>query len=83
MAVLTVSELVTLRKLGRQQWTTAIDFPKSVANASFQSLEDWYEGERATVSTDIDVASSPKSFTNSEKKKIAKAYLLWKQGEGG
>ena len=83
MAALTASEFAELRELGRTNWTTAIDFDKTIANATFQAMEDWYEGERATVSSNIDTASSPKSFTNAEKKLIAAAYLLWKNGEGG
>ena len=83
MAVLDATQLAQLRKLSRVNWTTAIDFDKPIANSTLQSVEDWYEGERATVSSDIDAASSPKVFSNPEKKLIAAAYLSWKNGEGG
>jgi len=83
MAVLNATELAELRKLVRINWTTPVDFNRSVANASFQAMEDWYEGQRSTVSSDIDTASTPKSFSNSEKKLISAAYLGWKNKEGG
>ena len=83
MATLNLTQLGELRKIVRRDWSTPIDFGKPVANSVFQAVEDWYEGQRLTVSSDIAAASSPKSFTNEEKKLIAKAYLLWKNGEGG
>jgi len=83
MAVLNATQLAELRKLTRINWITAIDFNKTIANSTLQAMENWYEGQRATVSSDIDSASTPKSFTNPEKKLIAAAYLGWKNGEGG
>jgi len=83
MAVLTSAQLSELRRLTRVSWITAIDFDKIIANATLQTMEDWYENQRATVSSNIDTGSSPKTFTNPEKKLIAAAYLSWKNGEGG
>ena len=79
MAFLTSGELARLSKLGRQDWITEIDFKKSIINDVFQAIEDWYEGERAIVSSLIDTASGPKSFNNAEKKIIAAAYLVFKK----
>ena len=83
MAALTASQLAELRRSAIRDWTTAIDFGKPIANATFQAIEDWYEGERTVVSGLINTASSPKSFTNAEKKLIAKHYLNWKFKQGG
>ena len=83
MAVLTNQQLAELRKGGRANWTTPIDFDKPIINATFQAIEDWYEGQRAQVSSDIDAASTPKAFSNAEKKQIAAAFLQWKFRLGG
>ena len=83
MATLTATELAELRQQIEREWITDIDFNKSVANAALQSLEDWYEGERATVSGLMDTATTPKTFTGAEKKLIAKSYLKWKFEQGG
>ncbi len=83
MAVLDASQLANLRKRMQREWITPTDFNKSIVNATIQALEDWYEGERSVVSGLMNTASSPKSFTNAEKKLIAKQFLAWKNEQGG
>ena len=83
MAVLNNNELADLRRRTQREWSTDIDFDKSVANAALQAMEDWYEDERTVVSGLIITATSPKAFTAAEKKLIAKHFLAWKFQQGG
>ena len=83
MATLTSSQLARMRRSTRTEWTTPIDFGKSTINAVFQAIEDEFErpfgvpgpGFKLSAAAAITVAATPKVFTNSEKKKIARAYL--------
>ena len=78
MAVLIAAELDKLRQGAEAEKTDAITYVKADANAAFQALEDWYEGERTAVSGLIDTATSPFVFTNTEKKKMAGVFLKQK-----
>lgn len=81
MAILTNTELAALRrKYQREFGEGSIDFTKATINAAFQTIEDWYTSSKVAVSGDIDTATSPKTFTNAEKKFIFRAWLL-KQAE--
>lgn len=46
--------------------------------AAFQAIENWFEGQRAAISTDINTASSPFVFTNQQKKKMVARYMEYK-----
>jgi hypothetical protein len=73
MAVLTARELNELRKRCAAELGVA-DFDKATANAALQAIEDWYETNKATGSTDIDTATtaintvSPYTFSAPQKK---------------
>lgn len=76
MAVLPNNELAALRRQYQKEFgEDGIDFTKATINAAFQEIEDWYTASKATVSADIDTATSPKVFTNAEKKFIFRAWL--------
>ena len=84
MAILSALELAAMRRRAREDIPDAdVDFGKPTINDAFQAIEDWYEGERVTVSGLIDTGTSPKVFTNTEKKTLAKAFLEFKFGVGG
>lgn len=77
MAVLNNQELASLRRRYQREFgESSIDFTKATINAAYQVIEDWYTNSKATVSGDIDTATSPKTFTNEEKKFIFRAWLL-------
>ena len=83
MATLSNNQLVRMRRSLVREWTTPIDFGKSIINAVFQAVEDEYErssnttgpGFKLSAAIVITTAASPKVFTNPEKKKIGRAYL--------
>lgn len=78
MAVLTPMQLAELRRETVKNLSPPIDFNKSIINAALQAVEDWYEGEKSTVSGLIDTATSPFAFTNPQKKMMGAAYLIQK-----
>jgi len=53
-----------------------IDFEKLQSDQAFQAFEDWYEGEKSTVSALVDAATTPYVFTGRAKKLIGQTYLL-------
>ena len=77
MAVLTGAELAKARRLTRQM-VGSLDYDKSTINAALQAIEDWFETNRAGISTDIDTATNPTVLTNTEKKRLGAAWLLYK-----
>ncbi len=83
MAVLTSVALASMRRSLIRNWTTAIDFPKPTINAAFQEIEDWYVSNQVSLSASVDTVTSPKAYTNPEKRKILKAWLEYKFGVEG
>ena len=77
MATLTPTERAELRR-DVVRGDSPIDFDKGTINAALQAVEDWFEGERATVSAAIDAATSPYVFSNARKKKLVRFYLKLK-----
>ena len=51
----------------------------TVIKAVFQAIEDWFEGERATVKAAI-VAAAGRPVSNAAAKKYGKAWMRWKWG---
>lgn len=78
MAVLTPDELARVRRGLRTEWEDdmPVDFEKLQVNQAVQTLEDWYEGEKSTVSQLIDTASSPYVFTGRAKKLLGQTFLI-------
>ena len=79
MAILTNNQLAKLRR----EWVRAHrdadpTFGPSVIKADInnmmQAIEDWLESNRAALSSVVDTATSPVTFTNSEKKR---AFAVW------
>lgn len=60
------------------------DWTKGQINAAAVALDTWFDAPatRSAVSALIDTATSPKVFTNNQKKAIFKAWLLQKFGAG-
>ena len=79
MSVLTAKELQKVRnRLEREVKGTPINYDKPIINLAIQFLEDWYEGEKATVSAGLNAATAPMVLTNSQKKKLGGAFLVLK-----
>lgn len=84
MAILTAEQLATLRQgIVRKMGNTPGGVTKATLNDALQALEDWYEGEKATVSGLIDAATAPYVFSAAHKKDIAAYYLLQKAAREG
>ncbi len=49
-------------------------------NDMMQAIEDWLEGNRTALSSAIDTATSPVTFTNADKKKAFAAWCKQKFG---
>lgn len=81
MATLTAAQLAQLRQLFvRKLDGVVIDFDKPTVNAALQSVEDWYEANKAQLSADIDAATAPYTFTAQQKKWLGAYWLLQKSG---
>ena len=78
MAILTPTELSTLRQdFERSETPTCL---KPTLNAALQAIEDWFEVNRAGLSTTINTATSPYVFTAAQKKKLVAYWLRQKFG---
>lgn len=73
MAVLTAEQFAEIRKQVSGEETT-ITYVKNDVNDAIQAIEDWWEANQASLSSAIDTATSV-SFTNTQKKRIAKFWL--------
>lgn len=82
MAILTDLELAELRREVAKEVGT-VTWDKATINAALQAIEDWYEGQRATVAGDINAATTPFVFTGLQKKKMAKHFIRQKFEKGG
>ena len=81
MAILTATQLAQMRrKFVRKLGDVTIDFDKPIINAAFQAIEDWYEDNKAQISTDINEATAPYIFTPQRKKLLGAYWLLQKSG---
>lgn len=81
MATLTATQLAQLRcEFVRRLGDVTIDFDKPIINAAFQAIEDWYEANKAQISTDIDEATAPYVFSGQQKKLLGAYWLLQKSG---
>ena len=81
MAQLTAVQLAEMRRRFVVRWgDDPVDFDKPTINAAFQAVEDWYEDNKAQISTDIDAATAPYTFTGQQKKLLGAYWLLQKSG---
>jgi len=75
MAILTSSELASLRKaLRKGNPGMTKDFTKPEINATFQAAEDWFESGRTEFGTAMQ-SGTAHIFTNPELKIIGGVYL--------
>lgn len=72
MAVLNGGELNTIQQ-GCEKIVT-VDYTKAQINTAIQAIEDWYQLNKGDISTDIDTATSPFSFSIAQKKAI---FAYW------
>ena len=79
MAVLDANQLAALRREIVRGMAT-VDFDKPTINAALQAVEDAFEGIRAQLNTDINVATSPVILPASVKKALVKFWLQQKAG---
>lgn len=81
MATINSEQLAKLRQLVAAKHP-AVTWSKDEINAASQALEDWYEGEKATVSALVDTATNAgalsHNFTNAIKKTLAAHFLTQK-----
>jgi len=57
----------------------AASLSKAQLQAAFQAVEDWFEGQRATIKGDMDAASGV-TLTPVMARKIAKVWMMRKLG---
>ena len=79
IAVLTNSQFAALRRAWVKAHrdadpTYGPGVQKADVNNMMQAIEDWLESNRSVLSAVIDTATSPVTFTNTEKKK---AFAVW------
>ena len=61
MSILTDAQLREARRLVAEQleYSADVNFTRAEFHAALQALEDWYEGERATLNQILNAATSP------------------------
>ncbi len=80
MATIESEALARGRRLVQKFIGTAT-YEKATLNDVFQAIEDWFELNRTNLSTVIDTAAFPTTFTNTQKKRLLAAWLMWKLGK--
>lgn len=76
MAVLTRQRKAKLAQLSLGDETA--NHVRGEIGAAFQAIEDWFEGERVVLSSEINTATIPFVFTNPQKKKLVARYMEYK-----
>lgn len=80
MAQLTADELAAIRRECAAFGLT-VNYTKAQINAAIQAIEDWFEANRAGISTAINAATTPLVLTAQQKKIIGAFWLLYKFGK--
>ncbi len=83
MASLTPDQLAQLRRNACSTDNTISAATKPVLNAALQSIEDWFEANRASLSTAINAATSPITLTAAQKRTLVMYWLRQKFERGG
>ncbi len=78
MAALTTIQLARISK-GCSGEAPAVDYTKTELAGALQAIEDWFEANRASISSAID-AGTLFSFTNPQKVLLTKYWLYSKFG---
>ena len=76
MAILTERQVIEIRRSVAQETTLRCD--KEISKKAIQSIEDWFETSRTRILSEIDKFTSPFVFTDVEKKRLIKFWLLHK-----
>lgn len=80
MSTLTVTQLTEIRQGAATNGGTTVNYTRAQINAAVQAIEDYFEDTaRAGFGAAIE-AAAPGVFTNAQKKKIGKYWLLQKYG---
>ena len=77
MAILTTTQLAQARN-GCEKLDPNIDYTKAQANAVLQAYEDYYENTARAGFNAAAETAAPGVFTNAQKKRLGKLYLLLK-----
>ncbi len=81
MATLSDAQKAQLRKeLSKGEEVT---WDRGTADLASQAIEDWFESNRASISTAINTATSPITLSAALKTKLVKFYLRQKFTRGG
>lgn len=78
MAILTTNNLTQIRQDCAKDIT--VNYKKAEINLALQAIEDWFEANRASLAAAINTATTPFVFTNPQKVKLVKHWLLSKFG---
>ena len=81
MATLSAAKLAVARRATSGQLKKIVEYSgadKPTLNAAVQAVEDWFEGQRSTISTDINTATSPTVLSANTKKFLVASYLAYK-----
>lgn len=81
MAVLIPFQSAELRRAVAAQ-IPAVTYQKAAINAALQAIEDWFEGNRASLGVAIETAA-PSTFTAAQKLAMVKWWLSQKFERGG
>ena len=76
MATLTSEERTKIRQACAK--TLTVNYTKAQINLAVQAVEDWIMDNAAALSSAIDTATSPFTFTNPQKKKIVAEWAEYK-----
>ncbi len=52
-----------------------VDYDKAAVNAAVQTLDDWFQSNRAAINSAVDAATAPTRLSASVKKQILAAYF--------
>lgn len=77
MATLSAGQLTECRQ-GISKEGVPVNYSKTQANLALQAIEDWFEANKASVSSAINAATSPFVFTTAQKKKLFAYWALKK-----
>lgn len=83
MAILTNDQLAVSRQQACKDDTPMQNLTKPIINNTLQSIEDWFENNRGSLSVSINTATAPAVLTMAQKAKLVKFWLNNKFSRGG
>lgn len=83
MAILGPNELCALRQAVARRGAVPVNYTKAQIDAAVQAVEDFFEANRAGMSTAINTATAPLVLTVAQKKELVRQWLIHKFNAGG